>query len=137
VSDRKRDEYGSDRIPVYSYNTTNYDQKNNLSALLNLTWSYGSSKISLKNLLNKEFTHTVGIRTGYNVANFTDTFYYKSTNSEVSQNGLANSVLEGLHKLGKNWTVNWTGSFSYTYKTQPDQKVLTLRTPDNVKDNYY
>jgi len=137
VSERKRDDYGIDKIPIYGYNTTNYDQKNNLSALLNLTWSYGSSKISFKNLFNNDFTETLGLRSGRNVVNAPDVFYYKGSNSEVTQNGLVNSVVEGLHKVGRSWTVNWTGSFGYTYKNQPDQKILTFRSPDNINNDYY
>lgn len=136
VSERKRDEYVIDKLFQYEYNTTNYDQKNNLSALLNLTWSYGKSKLSLKNLFNNDFTKTLGIRRGYSLVNAPDIFYYKSSNSEVSQNGLANSVLEGLHRIGK-WTLNWSGSFGYTYKNQPDQKILSFRSPDNVDGDYY
>jgi len=136
VSDRRRDEYVIDKIFLYEYNTINYDQKNNLSALLNLTWSYGKSKISFKNLFNNDFTKTLGIRSGYSKVNDPDIFYYKSSNSEVSQNGLVNSVLEGLHRVGR-WTLNWSGSFGYTYKNQPDQKILSFRSPDNVDGNYY
>ena len=137
VSERKRDEYEISKIFLYDYNTTNYDQKNNLSALLNLAWSYGKSKISFKNLFNNDFTKTLGLRQGYNLVNSPDIFYYKSINSEVSQNGLLNSVLEGLHRVGQHWTLNWSGSFSYTYKNQPDQKILSFRSPDNQQDNYY
>lgn len=137
VSERKRDEYVIDKNFLYEYNTTNYEQKDNLSALLNLTWSYGRSKISLKNLFNNDFSKTLGIRSGYSLVNDPDIFYYKSSNSEVSQNGLVNSVLEGLHRVGKYWTLNWAGSFGYTYKNQPDQKILSLRSPDNVDGNYY
>lgn len=136
VSERVRSEYESQRNFLYSYNTDNNDDKNNLSALLSLTWSYGHSKISWKSLYYNEFVKTLGLRSGRSLVNDPTVFYYKSANNEVSQNGLASSVVEGAHQLGK-WNINWSGSFGYTYKNQPDQKILTFRSADNVDDNYY
>jgi TonB-dependent receptor len=138
VSERERDEFDITRQQRYAYNTSNYDEKNNLSALLNLTYSYGKSKISLKNLFNNNFVKTTGIRNGANYENSTtDPFYIKSSNSEASGTGLINSVLEGVHKLGNTWNVDWNGSFGYTYKNQPDQRILSFRSPDGVNGNYY
>ncbi|MES1225521.1 MAG: TonB-dependent receptor, partial [Bacteroidota bacterium] len=48
-----------------------------------------------------------------------------------------NSVLEGVHKLGNTWNVDWNGSFGYTYKNQPDQRILSFRSPDGVNGAYY
>ena len=138
VADRDRSEYDIVKRFIYDYNTTSYDEKNNISALLNLTYSYGKSKISFKNLFNNNFVKTIGIRNGANFENGINApFYVKSTNSEASGNGIANSVLEGLHKLGSNWTVDWNGSFGYTYRNQPDQRVLAFRSPENDNSNYY
>jgi outer membrane receptor for ferrienterochelin and colicin len=50
---------------------------------------------------------------------------------------LVNSVAEGVHRLGKDWNVDWNASFAYTYKNQPDQRILTFHTDQGVKDNYY
>jgi TonB-dependent receptor len=137
VSERERSDYFIDKQFVYRYNTNNYDVRNNLSALLNLTYSYGRSKISLKNLFNNEFVKTTGIRNGLDNSNQPDVFYYKSANSEATANGIFNSVLEGLHSLKNDWTVDWNGSFGLTYRWQPDQRILTLRSPFNENDNYY
>ncbi len=138
VSERERTEFDIVKRATYDYFTTNYDEKNNLSALLNLTYSYGKSKISLKNLFNNTFVKTVGIRNGINMENDEgNEFNIKSVNTEVTGNGLANSVLEGLHRIGKDWTIDWNGSFAYTYKNQPDQKILTLRNNFLNEERYY
>ena len=138
VSDRDRQDFDITKRSLYDYTTKTYDEKNNLSALLNITYSYGKSKISLKNLFNNTFVKTTGIRNGVNTENDENNlFYIKSANSEVTGNGLANSVLEGLHRIGKDWTVDWNGSFAYTYKNQPDQRILAFRSPENTKSDYY
>jgi TonB-dependent receptor len=136
VSDRTREEYEANRILLYGFHTNNYDDKNSLNALLSLSLSYRHSKISWKNLFNNEFVKTTAPRTGYNLVNTPDIFYTKSINTEVSQNGLVNSVVEGLHQLGTKWTVNWSGGFGYTYRNQPDQKILSFRSADNKDADY-
>lgn len=138
VSEKERSDYDIVKRFLYDYSTSNYDQKNNLSALLNVTYSFGKNKISFKNLFNNNFVKTVGIRNGANYENgLTSPFYVKSANSEASGNGLANSVLEGLHKLNGNWTIDWNTSFGLTYKYQPDQRILAFRSPENDNSSYY
>jgi len=137
VSDRQRDEFDVTRQFLYGYNTTNYDDKNSISGLLSLTLSYGRSKISWKTLYYNEFVKTLGLREGVNKVNLPDTFFYRSHNIEVTQNGLMNSVVEGQHSLKKAWSVNWAGSFGYTYRNQPDQKILSFRTDYNQVGPYF
>ncbi len=137
VSERRRTEYPIDKSLIYDYNTINYDEKNNLSALLNLSYAYKNSKISFKNLFNNDFRKTTGIRNGLNVTNSFDPFYIRSTNNEAQNNGILNSVLEGLHRIGRNWTVDWSGSFGYTYRNQPDQRILTFRSDGDADESYY
>ena len=48
VVERIRNEYPLYDFHDYTYNTTSYDMRSSLSGLLNLTYSYGKSKISLK-----------------------------------------------------------------------------------------
>src|SRR4051812_1051229 len=131
VVDRFRDEHESYDVPAYSYNTNNYDNHTTLSALLNVTYSYGKSKISLKNLYNNDFVNTLGVRSGVNVVNGTGPdakFDYKSNNTEAAGNGILNSVLEGVHSLEHGWTVDWNASYGLTYRWQPDQRILTFHT---------
>lgn len=138
VTDRERSEYDIVKRNLYNYNTSSYDMKNSLSALLNLTYSYRKSKISFKNLFNNNFIKTASNRNGSNFENDNgNTFYLKSTNTEASGNGLVNSVLEGLHKLNDHWTIDWNASYAFTYRNQPDQKILTFRTPDGSASDYY
>lgn len=138
VSKRDRKEFDIVKRYLYDYTTDNYDEKNNLNALLNITYSFGKSKISLKNLFNNNFTKTLGVRNGVNTENEDNRqFFVKSANSEVTDQGLLNSVLEGLHKAGKTWTIDWNTSYAKTYKYQPDQRILTFRSPENEKSNYY
>ena len=138
VSEKERSDYDVVKRFLYDYNTSNYDQKNNLTALANLTYSFGKSKISVKNLFNNNFVKTVGIRNGANYENgLTSPFYIKSANSEALQNGLVNSVLEGLHNIHNDWTIDWNTSFGFTYKNQPDQKILSFRSPENDNGDYY
>lgn len=137
VVDRTRQEYETYNVLDYNYGTINYDMRSSLSALLNLTYSYGKSKISLKNLFNNDFVKTIGLRNGTNTVNSTDPFYYKSANSEATGNGIESSVLEGLHGLGKGWTVDWNASFSTTYRWQPDQRIVTFHTNPGHPEQYY
>jgi hypothetical protein len=138
VSEKERSDFDIVKRFLYDYNTSGYDQKNNVSALLNLAYSYGRSKISFKNLFNNNFVKTVGIRSGANYENgINSPFYIKSANSEASGNGLVNSVMEGLHKLNSDWTVDWNASFGFTYKYQPDQKIVSFRSPENDNGDYY
>ena len=137
VANRFRDEYEQYNVPAYNYNTTNYDMRSTLSGLLNVTYSYGKSKISLKNLYNNDFVKTLGIRSGENVVNGqSGAFDYKSTNSEATANGILNSVLEGMHSLNQGWTIDWNASYGLTYRWQPDQRILTLHTYPNDPTYY-
>lgn len=137
VSDRLRNDYQIDKLFLYEYNTFNYDVKNNVSALLNLTYSYNKSKISLKTLFNNDFVKTVGLRNGSDSSNRPNVFYYKSLNTEATSNGIYNSVLEGMHRLNSNWKIDWNGSFGLTYRWQPDQRIISFRSPENERSNYY
>lgn len=136
VSDRDRDEYDINRVFQFGFNSMNYEEKNNLSALLSMAYSYGKSKIAWKTVYYNEFVKTLAHRDGYNRVNDPNFFYSKGINNEVSQNGLIHSVLEGSHRPGKGWAIDWTGGVGYTYRNQPDQKILAFRSADNVDANY-
>ena len=136
VADRSRDEYATYALQDYRYNTTNYDMRSTLSALLNVTYAFGRSKISFKNLFNNDFVKTQGVRTGYSVVNTNDLFRYKSANSEAAANGILNSLVEGMHSLPNSLTIDWNASYGLTYRWQPDQRILTFHTDPN-QNNYY
>jgi TonB-dependent receptor len=139
VADRVRSDYlsTSDKLFQYQYATTNYDERKNLSALLNLTYTYGKSKLSWKNIFNNDFTKTTAIRNGRSEVNNPEVFYYKSANNEAMNNGLFNSVFEGLHSLKKDWTIDWAASYGLTYRNQPDQRILTFVTNSDDPSRYF
>lgn len=137
VVDRIRSDYARDKLFQYEYGTTNYEERKNISALLNLTYTLGKSKLSWKNIFNNDFTKTAALRNGRNEVNTPDIFYYKSTNNEAMNNGLFNSVFEGLHSLKKGWTVDWAASYGLTYRNQPDQRILTFVTNSDNPSAYF
>ena len=129
ASERVRSEYQTYNVEDYLYNTNNYAQNSNLSALMNLTYSYGRSKLSLKTIYNNSFSKFIGARDGYNVINGPEgKFLIKSNNTESAGNGLLNTVLEGMHSMNKGWSVDWNASYGLTYKWEPDQKILAYHT---------
>ncbi|MFZ9662029.1 MAG: TonB-dependent receptor domain-containing protein, partial [Chitinophagaceae bacterium] len=137
VSERNRTDYMLNGDLQYDNNTTVYDRRNNVSGLINLAYSKGKSKFTFKGLFNNEFNNTLGLRNGYDVSNRPETFDYKSYNSEFSANGLLSLVLDGTHSLHRNLNLDWTGSVSETYKNQPDQKIISFRTPFDQKAPYF
>lgn len=137
VADRTRDEFESYDFHNYSYTTTNYDKRSSLSALLNLSYSIdGKSKISLKNLFNNDFVSSFAQRKGVNTVNAGEPFYYKSQNTEATANGIGSSVLEGIHNLKKELTIDWNASYTLTYRWQPDQHYMTFVSDPNT-ENYF
>lgn len=144
VVDRTRDEYETYDYHNYVYNTTTYNSRAVLSALANISYSFGKNKISWKNLYNNDFTSSFSLRTGTagsGGVSLTDPtvvpFHYKSQNTEAYSNGIFNSVVEGLHSLDNGWSVDWNASYGRTYRWQPDQRILTYRTADDNKSNYF
>lgn len=137
VSERTRSDYQLDKFFLYENLTKNYEQRNQLTGLANFTYSYKKSKISWKNMFNNDFSKLIELRTGVNNANNPDIFNYKGMNSEVNGNGLFNSVVEGLHTINTKLKLDWNTSTGITYKHQPDQHVVTFRTPNNSTGYYY
>jgi len=122
---------------LYDNKTNVYDQKNNLSGLVNLAYSKGKSKYTLKALFNNEYTNTLGLRNGYDISNRPTRFETKSYDSEFSSTGLVSMVLDGNHTLNKKLVFDWSTSLSDAYKNQPDQKVVSFRTPNDEVGSYY
>jgi len=136
VVERTRQEYETYGILDYYYNTTGYDMRTIASALINLTYSYRKSKISLKTLFNNDFIKNVSLRNGTNQVNPSSPFSYKSSFSEGTANGIGSTVLEGLHSLNRSWTIDWNASYSIAWRWQPDQTVLAFHTDPNSTQYY-
>jgi TonB-dependent receptor len=137
VNERIRSDYQLDKFFLYENVTDRYDQRNQLTGLANFTYSYKKSKISWKNMFNNEFSKAIELRKGLNNVNNPDIFNYKGMNSEASGNGLFNTVVEGLHTLNTKLKLDWNTSTGITYKHQPDQHLITFRTPNNSTAYYY
>jgi TonB-dependent receptor len=136
VIDRTRQEYETYSILDYDYATTNYDMRTITAALINLSYSYRKSKISLKTLFNNDFAKTVALRNGTNQVNPSSPFSYKSSNNEGNANGIGSAVLEGLHGLSRSWTIDWNASYSIAWRWQPDQDILAFHTDPNSSSYY-
>ncbi|MFM2146575.1 MAG: hypothetical protein RL732_1411 [Bacteroidota bacterium] len=137
VSEKERSDYMINGDLLFDNRTSVYEKKNSLSGLLNLAYSKGKNKVSLKGLFNNDFSNSLGLRNGYDVSNQPTRFEYKSYNSELSANGLMSLVLDGTHALGNRLTFDWASSFSNAFKKQPDQKIISFRTPNDSKTDYY
>lgn len=137
VSDKFRTDFLVNGDMLYENNTKVFDKRNNLQGMLNLAYSVGKSKYSIKGLFNNEYTNSLGLRTGYDIANRPDFFNIKSYNNELSANGLFSAVFDGNHSISKKLLADWSVSISDAYKNQPDQKIISFRTPFNSTSNYY
>lgn len=137
VSDKGRSDYMINGDLLFDNMTNVYDQKNSLSGLLNLAYSKGKNKFTLKGLFNNDFSNSLGLRNGYDISNRPTRFEYKSYNNELSSVGLASVVLDGTHSLSSKLAFDWTTSVSDAYKNQPDQKIISFRTPNDQTSNYY
>ena len=137
VSVKDRSDYLLNGDLLYDNGTNVYDQKNNLSGLVNLAYSKGKSKYTLKGLFNNEYNNTLGLRSGYDISNRPTRFETKSYNSEFSSTGLVSAVLDGTHSINKKLILDWSTSFSDAYKNQPDQKIISFRTPNDQIGSYY
>ncbi len=137
VSDKDRSDYMLDGELLYDNITKVYDQKNNLAGLVNVAYSKGKNKYTVKGLFNNDYTNSLGLRSGYDVSNVPSRFETKSYNAEVTSSGLASVVLDGTHSLNNRVNFDWSTSVSDAYKNQPDQKIVSFRTPDDEKGGYY
>ena len=137
VFERQRSDYMLGYNLLYENQTTTYESKNSLSSMLNVAYAKGKSKYSLKALFNNDFSNQIGLRSGYNIVNMPTRFELKSYNNELSAVGLWSFVFDAKHALNKNFSIDWNASVSNAYKNQPDQKVVSLRTPDDKKTDYF
>lgn len=121
-------------LPVYSYDRNVFSNYKNLGGLLNFAYTFGKNKIALRNLYNNDFS--VDFEQTSNALNFeasqTEPLHYKGYSVETTQNGIYTSVLEGQHTFGeRNIVFDWSGSYGLSYRNQPDQRIVTIFTPDN------
>lgn len=126
----ERAQYLLSREQLYALEDHQYSRDYHGGGLLNLSYSFGRNKLSLKNFFNNEFSGIFMQRSGRifdGTGNTTDVF---SVNNESRQNGLFNTVLEGKHALGaRPLEINWNLAYGRSYRLQPDQRILTVSRP--------
>jgi len=115
---------------VYDYTDEQYKFSTSLGALLNLAYTYGKSKVTLKNIYNRIFDDQFTYRTGSNLASGSDNQFYAF---DLTQKSLLKTTLDGEHKLGeKNSKLKWTLGYSNVVNDQPDQRKINYSR--NISD---
>ena len=105
---------------VYNFIDNQYKFSTSLGALANFAYSYGNSKITLKNIYNKVYDDNYLNRLGSDISRTSDVKYYAF---DLLQKTLLKSTLEGTHKLSeRNDKLNWSVSFDDVLNDQPDQR---------------
>jgi TonB-dependent receptor len=127
-SDVSRNYYG------YDYNDNIYKFSTNVGALLNLGYSFGKNKITLKTVYNRIYDDQFLQRTGSNQSSGVDVRYYAF---DLLQKALLKSTLEGNHPIGdKGSKINWNLSYGNVLNDQPDQRKVSY-TRNTGSNNPY
>ncbi|WP_231425025.1 TonB-dependent receptor [Pedobacter sp. Leaf250] len=118
------------------YHDNIYRFSTSLGALANFAYTYGKSKITFKNIYNRNYDDSYLTRTGFNFDRNRDTRYFAF---DLMQKSLFKSTVEGNHGLGENNSkINWSVSYANILNDQPDQKKVSYqRNPADIgSDNY-
>lgn len=107
---------------VYDYKDDQYRFSTNLGGLANFAYSFGTNKISFKNIYNRTYDDNYVERTGINNGSTTINKFYAF---DIIQKSLLKSTLEGEHQIGlRNNKLKWTASFSNVLNNQPNQTKI-------------
>jgi hypothetical protein len=118
--------------PNYSYDRNDFANAKRLGGLLNVAYIFGKNKIAFRNLYNNDFTINYEQTSNGLIYGTQTPTLYRGYSIETTQNGLYSSVLEGKHTIGaKNIIVDWDLSYGLSYRNQPDQRLVTIYTPQN------
>jgi len=99
-----------------------YKLSTSIGALANIGYSYGGSKITLKNIYNKNYDNQYLTRSGHFLSTSKDIRFYAF---DEIQKSLLKTTLEGEHKLGAGQSkIKWTGAYSHVGNSQPDQRKV-------------
>ena len=122
---------------VFDYNDDQYKFSTNLGALANFSYTFGSNRITLKNLYNRSLDDQYTYRTGNNKSTGDVRFYA----FDLLQKSLFKTALEGDHKLGDNNSkIKWTLGVANVINDQPDQRKLNYQrnvADRNVPNSFY
>ncbi len=110
-------------------NYLGYDYRDNISkfsssvgALANFGYTFGKSKITLKNIFNRVFDDQYLQREGSDLGRGADIKYFTF---DLLQKQLFKSTLEGNHPIGeKGSKINWSLSYAKVLNDQPDQRKV-------------
>ncbi|OOQ60744.1 TonB-dependent receptor [Mucilaginibacter pedocola] len=121
------------RYDNYDYTSQLNKFSTNIGALANFAYSFGKSKITLKNLYNRILDDQFTYRTGSNTATSSnDNRFYAY---DMLEKGLFKSTLEGDHGLGAKSKLKWNLGFSNIINDQPDQRKVNYKQ-NNAGDPY-
>lgn len=132
---RDRDDYDIEKVNKFKFSDVLYQVGNSSGAMLNFAYTYGKSKFTFKNFFSNTFANNYSERSGF-YDEGGDKTNIRSYQTDVTQNGLFNSVLEGSHNLTESKiTIDYNVSYGYSYRKQPDQR--TLETQQRGSDPAY
>jgi CarboxypepD_reg-like domain/TonB dependent receptor/TonB-dependent Receptor Plug Domain len=140
---------GSPAVAIGRYaNTTRFKYSSEFAVVLNFAYSFGSNKVTIKNLYTQLFRNT--FTKSDSIFN-PSVFNYQGPKGLVGfsytseQRSLLNSILSGEHKLGKNketildWNINVTANNSkfpdnrnYVLNTTSSPEIFEASNPANI-----
>jgi TonB-dependent receptor len=109
----------------YTYNADRYKFSTSIGAVANFAYSYGKSKITLKNLYNRAFDDQYFARSG--VDKGTGSLDNRFTAFDLTQKSLFKTTLQGEHGLANSAKITWDASYSNILNNQPDQRKVNYQ----------
>ncbi len=116
----------------FVYNDDQYKYTTSLGLLANFGYSFKNSKISFKNIYNRNFDDLYTVRSGVNAATTRDVNFYAI---DLLQKSLFNTEVDGTHKLSDNGArLKWSLSYGNIINNQPDQKKMLYSRPQGSNE---
>jgi TonB-dependent receptor len=107
----------------FNYTDRTYKFSTNVGGLMNLSYVYGNSKITFKNIFNRIQDDQYLNRRGINNNTSTLNKFYAF---DFMQKTLLKSTLDGEHKLGESKAkLKWTLAFSNVGNNKPDERKIS------------
>lgn len=104
-----------------------------IGALANIGYTYGKSKITLKNIYNNNLDDQFLTRNGYNSGNSSDVKFYAF---DLIKKSLFKTTLDGDHNVGEGQSkLHWTLAYSNIGNKQPDQRKVSYSRSAADRDN--
>jgi len=139
-----RNEQTADQDDQYSptvsdYKGTDYVFTTLLGGSLNLGYTFGKNKITLKNTYNRRFTDKLYQYSGIDIIN--SEIPISNYAAQTLINELFQTSLSGEHVLGSTGIkLDYNGAISTLERDQPNSRIMYRRGPSNdsgFPDNYY